>query len=67
MKDKYYMKRKTILFINSEGLPFGFSASANKIRYIGEIFAQSQIDVYCLNKHIYTLKVLEVTGWKSLA
>ena len=50
MKDKYYMKRKTILFINSEGLPFGFSASANKIRYIGEIFAQSQIDVYCLNK-----------------
>ena len=44
------MKSKTILFINSEGLPFGFSASANKIRYIGEIFAQSQIDVYCLNK-----------------
>ena len=44
------MKKKAVLYIKSEGIPFGFSASANKVRYIGEIFAQSQIDVYCLNK-----------------
>lgn len=44
------MTKKKILFINAEGLPFGFSASANKIRMMGEIISQSDIDVYCLNK-----------------
>ena len=41
---------KKLLFINAEGIPFGFSASANKIRLMGEIISQSDIDVYCLNK-----------------
>lgn len=44
------MDKKAMLLINSEGLPFGFSASANKIRFMAHIFAQSDIDVYCLNK-----------------
>ena len=44
------MDKRHLLLINSEGLPFGFSASANKIRFMGEIFAQSEIDVFCLNK-----------------
>ena len=41
---------KKIVFISSEGLPFGYSASANKIRLIGKIFNDNQFDVYCLNK-----------------
>ena len=43
------MKRK-VLFINAEGLPFGYSASANKIRLMGEIISKSDFDVYSLHK-----------------
>lgn len=44
------MNKKKLLLINFEGLPFGYSASINKIRLMGEILSKSNFDVYCLNK-----------------